>query len=125
MSIRNYFRSKRQLIADNAELSALVAKQTEEIAEVRRDAKERVEEERQSLVLAHRAMNTQRRLRIAAEERMEAVVEALQKLREEIAQLERGDRPTFGMARYHDRPLVWQTADAIREDAAHVRREDV
>lgn len=25
----------------------------------------------------------------------------------------------------HDRPLVWQTADAIDEDASHVRREDI
>lgn len=131
-----WFRTRKQLHARNAELEDILAKRADELVEVRRDANERVEEVQESLRLAHRAMNTQRRLRIEAEERLAAheaknaqLVEELRCLRDDIARREQAEAEAltympvrgFGMARYADTELH----EFIADDAAHVRREDI
>lgn len=97
MLIRPWLRSKRTLIADRNALEAIVAKQVDEIA----DKDGHVADLQESLRLAHRAMNTQRRLRVEADERLAAVVAELKALREEIRQAE-GNLPSaagVGMVR--------------------------
>jgi hypothetical protein len=118
-----WFRSKRQLMTRNAELAGIVAKQTDEIAQVRRDGNDRVEEVQESLRLAHRAMNTQRQLCIDAETKLAQVAEELRALRDDIARREQAEAEAltympvrgFGMARPIDTPAV--------QDAMRRRRE--
>lgn len=123
--IRDYFRTQRQLAADNDLQRRLLAEKDDQIRLAAEGLNQymatmdaRFADLRQAYLRVRRQLDEKR-------VQLTVVRGELEKLREEIAQLERGERPTFGMARYHDRPLVWQTADAINEDAAHVRREDI
>jgi hypothetical protein len=101
-----WFKTRRALIVRNDELEGIVAKQVDEIA----DKDGHVADLQESLRLAHRAMNTQRRLRVEADERLAAVVAELKTLREEIRQAE-GNLPSaagVGMARVAHQPKPWQ-----------------
>lgn len=141
-----YLRSKRALIARNNELETIVAKQDAEIAQYEEEIKRaeavtkiRIDRLQESWRQAIRTTGIEHRLRVAAEEKLVQVVAELHNLRDEIrAEENRGNLPSAagvgmvrplaerkpGMARVLDRPMPWQTADAIDQDADAKRQAD-
>jgi uncharacterized coiled-coil protein SlyX len=130
-----WFRSRRRLHEDLRLLNVIIADHEQTIARLNKEMGEheavteiRVAQLQQSLDLADRAFDQLSEMLIARETKLARVVEELKALREDIRQAEESSNlpaaTGVGMARAADRPLVWQVADAINEDAAAKRRED-
>lgn len=138
--MKAWFRSKRALIADIDRQAALLTARDEEIrsfgkqlAEVNDVAEIRVEAVRRSLRYAQQVSKQEHRLRVAAEERLAAVVAELRGLRDDINAASTSKPPTaagVGIARYPlssriaARPLPADLADAIDEETDMKRRLD-
>lgn len=159
MSAIDWFRSKRQLIADRDALEVIVAKQIDEIetkdtqiAKAAADLLDKRDRWGKAVLRERRATETEHRLRVGAEEKLAAVVAELQAFRQGIRQAEQGsnlpsatgagmvrpsaddvragmpgrDRPApqlrGGLA---NRPMPWQTADAIAQEDNAKRAEDI
>lgn len=142
--ITDWFRSKRAVIADRDALEVIVAKQTDEIAGLRRQAEasrtandEWVSQLRTGLGIANDQVRRLTKERDDLSATNIRVRNALQALRDDITREEQaalfgiGIHPNLpsaagpGMARVANQPMPWQDADAITQDAAAKRAEDL
>jgi len=93
-----WFKTRRRLHEDLRLLNVIIADREQTIADLDEEMKEaeavaeaRIAELQESLRLAHRAMDTQRRLRIEADDKLARVVDELKALHVEIRTAEQAD----------------------------------
>lgn len=134
-----WFRSKQQLLARNTELEALVAKQTDEIAQLRDDNDSIWLDVQRQAAQQAQVLDHTRKLLDAHEAKNAQLVEELRSLRDDIARREQAETEAltympvrgFGMARdiapakRRTEPMPWQTPDAIAQETQAKRNEDI
>src|SRR5688572_3923939 len=99
--IRNWFRTRRALVAMVDDRGDIIAKQIDEIAELReelgagwRRANDQINQLHRQRDVFRRGTQVERNLRVEAETKLARVVEELKALREDIRQAE-GDEPSY------------------------------